>query len=79
VRSLEQGAYEDFLDSEVNSAWLLLIAKTVELARNRQAGTRTFRNGAVPARRSDQGILGTAGSTALPIPRSRSHPEMVAA
>src|SRR5437867_12744440 len=31
--SLEQGAYEDFVDPEVNTAWVRLIAKTVELAR----------------------------------------------
>ena len=34
--SLEQGAYEDFVDPEVNTAWVRLIAKTVELARKRQ-------------------------------------------
>src|SRR5438128_221980 len=35
--SLEQGAYEDFVDPEVNAAWVPLIARTVELARKRQA------------------------------------------
>ncbi len=39
--SLEQGAYEDFVDPDVNAAWVRLIAKTVELARKRRAGTIT--------------------------------------
>ncbi len=39
VQNLEHGAYEDFVDPEVNAAWLLLIAKSVELARKRKAGT----------------------------------------
>jgi len=41
VRSLEQGAYEDFLDPEVHTAWLKLIAKTIPLVRKRKAGTLT--------------------------------------
>src|SRR5438445_188544 len=37
--SLEQGTYEDFVDPEVNVTWAKLVAKTIELARKRQAGT----------------------------------------
>src|SRR2546426_926372 len=39
--NLELGAYEDFVDPDVNVAWVRLIAKTVELARRRLAGTIT--------------------------------------
>src|SRR5437667_9364689 len=39
VLSLEQGAYEDFLDPEVNDAWVMLVAITTRLARKRRAGT----------------------------------------
>jgi len=41
VQSLELGAYEDFVDPDVNTAWVRLIAKTVLLARKRRAGTLT--------------------------------------
>lgn len=38
LRSLEDGAYEDFLDPEVNDAWQALLARTLELAQQRLAG-----------------------------------------
>jgi hypothetical protein len=41
LMSLEQGAYEDFVDPEVNAAWTRLIAKTLLLVRRRRARTIT--------------------------------------
>lgn len=36
LASLEQGAYEDFIDPEVNALWIRLVAKTIDLARKRR-------------------------------------------
>jgi len=40
---LEQGAYEDFLDPEVNDAWVRLLRRTLALAKRRQTGLITPR------------------------------------
>jgi hypothetical protein len=42
LHSLEHGAYEDFIDPDVNAAWVRLLDTTVELARKRRAGTITL-------------------------------------
>jgi hypothetical protein len=39
LTGLEQGTYDDFVDPVVQAAWAQLIAKTVELARKRRAGS----------------------------------------
>jgi hypothetical protein len=41
---LEQGAYEDFVDPEVNAAWVRLLRRTLLLAKRRGAGTITPRD-----------------------------------